>query len=112
MAWAAVRQRFRPAPPGEETKRRGDEARQLAWRLWLTRAPCLCLVAPGYAGPTGAPTTAGAASDPVAARGRHPGVGAAAGDPAATATVGVRGDADISFRMLAQAGLRCAGRRR
>jgi hypothetical protein len=35
------------APPGEDTKRRGDEARQLAWRLWTTRAPYLWLVGPG-----------------------------------------------------------------
>src|SRR6266511_393964 len=39
--------RFSQAPPGEETRRRGDEARQLAWRLWLTRAPHLWLVGPG-----------------------------------------------------------------
>src|SRR6266511_1068027 len=42
-----VRDRFSQAPPGEETRRRGDEARQLAWRLWLTRAPHLWLVGPG-----------------------------------------------------------------
>jgi hypothetical protein len=44
---AAVRNRFSQAPPGEETRRRGDEARQLAWRLWMTRAPYLWLVGPG-----------------------------------------------------------------
>jgi hypothetical protein len=43
----AVRRRFSQAPPGEETRRRGDEARQLAWRLWRTRAPYLWLVGPG-----------------------------------------------------------------
>jgi hypothetical protein len=43
----AIRDRFNQAPPGEETKRRGDEARQLAWRLWLTTAPYLWLVSPG-----------------------------------------------------------------
>jgi hypothetical protein len=35
----AVRQRFSHTAPGEETRRRGDEARQLAWPLWLTRTP-------------------------------------------------------------------------
>jgi hypothetical protein len=43
----AVRQRFSQGPPGEETKRRGDEARQLAWRLWRTRTTYLWLVGPG-----------------------------------------------------------------
>jgi hypothetical protein len=43
----AVRQRFGHAQPGEDSKRRGDEARQLAWRLWLTRTPYLWLVGPG-----------------------------------------------------------------
>jgi hypothetical protein len=43
----AIGQRFGDAPPGEDTKRRGDEARQLAWRLWTTRAPYLWLVGPG-----------------------------------------------------------------
>lgn len=44
---AAIRERFSQVQPGEETKRRGDEARQLAWRLWRTGAPCLWLVGPG-----------------------------------------------------------------
>lgn len=39
-------QRFGDTPPGEDTKRRGDEARQLAWRLWTTQAPYLWLVGP------------------------------------------------------------------
>jgi hypothetical protein len=43
----AVRQRFSRTQPGEQTRRRGDEARQLAWRLWLTRTPYLWLVGPG-----------------------------------------------------------------
>jgi hypothetical protein len=43
----AVVERFGDAPPGEDTKRRGDEARQLAWRLWITWAPYLWLVGPG-----------------------------------------------------------------
>jgi hypothetical protein len=44
---AMVRQRFGHVQPGEDSKRRGDEARQLAWRLWLTRTPYLWLVGPG-----------------------------------------------------------------
>jgi hypothetical protein len=43
----AARQRFSLVQPGEKTRRRSDEARQLAWRLWLTRAPYLWLVGPG-----------------------------------------------------------------
>jgi len=49
-----VRVRFRQVQPGEETRRRSDEARQLGWRLWLTRAPYLWLVSPEYGRPTGA----------------------------------------------------------
>jgi hypothetical protein len=47
----AVGQRFGDTPPGEDSKRRGDEARQLAWRLWTTRAPYLWLVGPGMRRP-------------------------------------------------------------
>ncbi len=43
----AVRHRFSEIQPGEETWRRGDEARQLAWRRWLTRVPYLWLIGPG-----------------------------------------------------------------
>jgi hypothetical protein len=43
---AAVRERFTDAPPGPETKKRGDEARQLAWRLWSVRPPLLWLIGP------------------------------------------------------------------
>lgn len=43
---ASVRERFTLAPPGPETKRRGDEARQLAWRLWSVRPPLLWLIGP------------------------------------------------------------------
>jgi hypothetical protein len=44
----AVRHRFSEIQPSEETRRRGDEARQLAWRLWLTRrAPYVWLIGPG-----------------------------------------------------------------
>jgi hypothetical protein len=43
----AVMDRFGAAPPGEETKKRGDEARQLAWRLWTVRPALLWLIAPG-----------------------------------------------------------------
>jgi hypothetical protein len=41
-----IRERFSDIPPGPETKKRGDEARQLAWRLWAVRAPLLWLIAP------------------------------------------------------------------
>ena len=43
---ASVRERFTLAPPGPETKKRGDEARQLAWRLWSVRPPLLWLIGP------------------------------------------------------------------
>lgn len=42
-----VLERFADEPPGPETKRRGDEARQLAWRLWTVRPDYLWLIAPG-----------------------------------------------------------------
>ena len=41
-----IRERFSHAPPGPETKKRGDEARQLSWRLWAIRAPLLWLIGP------------------------------------------------------------------
>jgi hypothetical protein len=43
----AMTERFASAAPTDESKRRGDEARQLAWRLWTVR-PRLCwLIGPG-----------------------------------------------------------------
>ena len=39
--------RFSTSSPGDETKRRGDEARQLAWRLWTVRPDYLWLIGPG-----------------------------------------------------------------
>jgi hypothetical protein len=41
-----IHDRFSHAPPGPETKKRGDEARQLSWRLWTLRAPLLWLIGP------------------------------------------------------------------
>jgi hypothetical protein len=43
----AVRDRFTATPPGPDTKKRGDEARQLAWRLWAVRPTLLWLIGPG-----------------------------------------------------------------
>jgi hypothetical protein len=40
------RERFTDIPPGPETKKRGDEVRQLAWRLWTVRPPLLWLIGP------------------------------------------------------------------
>lgn len=42
-----VRSRFSARAPGPETKIRGDEARQLAWRLWSVRPSRLWLIGPG-----------------------------------------------------------------
>lgn len=42
-----VLDRFAEHPPGPETKKRGDEARQLAWRLWAARPSRLWLIGPG-----------------------------------------------------------------
>lgn len=42
-----VRSRFSAQAPGPESKRRGDEARQLAWRLWSVRPSRLWLIGPG-----------------------------------------------------------------
>jgi len=41
-----VAMRFGDGPPEPETKKRGDEARQLAWRLWTVRPPLLWMIAP------------------------------------------------------------------
>jgi hypothetical protein len=42
-----VVERFASAAPIDDSKKRGDEVRQLAWRLWTTHAPYLWLVGPG-----------------------------------------------------------------
>jgi hypothetical protein len=39
--------RFADAAPGEDSKRRGDEARQLAWRIWTVEPDYIWLIAPG-----------------------------------------------------------------
>src|SRR5690349_126420 len=39
--------RFLVAEPTTDSKKRGDEVRQLAWSLWTTRSPYLWLIAPG-----------------------------------------------------------------
>ena len=44
---AGVTERFSGDAPGESSKKRGDEARQLAWRLWTVRAPYCWMIAPG-----------------------------------------------------------------
>lgn len=43
----AVSERFSEIAPGEESKKRGDEARQLAWRLWTVAPRFTWLIAPG-----------------------------------------------------------------
>jgi hypothetical protein len=43
----AVEERFAAAAPTEESKKRGDEARQLAWRLWTVHPPLCWLIGPG-----------------------------------------------------------------
>jgi len=43
----AVLDRYGAQAPGPETRRRGDEARQLAWRLWTVRPALLWLIGPG-----------------------------------------------------------------
>lgn len=45
---ASMLDRFALEEPGPETKKRGDEARQLAWRLWTTGAPYCWLIGPGH----------------------------------------------------------------
>lgn len=42
-----VLDRFGTEAPGDDTRRRGDETRQLAWRLWTIRPSLLWLIAPG-----------------------------------------------------------------
>lgn len=44
---ASISQRYATSAPGDDTKRRGDEARQLAWRLWTVRPQYCWLIAPG-----------------------------------------------------------------
>lgn len=39
--------RFADAPPGPETARRGDEQRQLAWRIWTVAPDYTWLIGPG-----------------------------------------------------------------
>jgi hypothetical protein len=39
--------RFVALPPSPETKKRGDEARQLAWRLWTVKPSYILLAGPG-----------------------------------------------------------------
>jgi hypothetical protein len=43
-----VQKRFAEEPPGEESKKRGDEARQLAWRLWTVSPQVTWLIGPGH----------------------------------------------------------------
>ncbi|WP_412521360.1 hypothetical protein [Actinomadura madurae] len=40
--------RFADQAPGPETKKRGDEQRQLAWRLWTVRPRFTWLIGPGH----------------------------------------------------------------
>ena len=44
---SAVENRFGSDAPTDDSKKRGDESRQLAWRLWTIRAPVCWLIAPG-----------------------------------------------------------------
>jgi hypothetical protein len=41
-------QRFAEAAPTDESKRRGDEQRQLAWRLWTVEPALTWLIGPGH----------------------------------------------------------------
>ncbi|TDE36431.1 hypothetical protein [Actinomadura sp. 6K520] len=43
-----VLSRFADKAPGPETKKRGDEHRQLAWRLWTVRPRYTWLIGPGH----------------------------------------------------------------
>jgi hypothetical protein len=90
----AVGKRFRDTPPGDENKRRGDEARQLAWRLWTTRTPICGWSARERGTPTGAAATRWASADPVAARSGQPRIGHPAHDRAGPAAAGLSGAAD------------------
>jgi hypothetical protein len=40
--------RFGDTAPTDDTKRRGDEQRQLAWRLWTVAPQLTCLIGPGH----------------------------------------------------------------
>lgn len=42
-----ITNRFGERAPDDDSKKRGDEARQLAWRLWTARPPWLWLIGPG-----------------------------------------------------------------
>jgi hypothetical protein len=42
-----VRRRFADLAPDDESEKRGDEARQLAWRLWTVQPDRLWLIGPG-----------------------------------------------------------------
>jgi hypothetical protein len=44
---AGVEGRYREAAPEPDSKKRGDEVRQLAWRLWAVRPTFLWLIGPG-----------------------------------------------------------------
>jgi hypothetical protein len=44
---AATVSRFSDTAPSDESKKRGDEARQLAWRIWATRPAYTWLIGPG-----------------------------------------------------------------
>lgn len=44
---ASIEERFRNGPPSPGSKKRGDEPRQLAWRLWSVRPAHLWLIGPG-----------------------------------------------------------------
>lgn len=43
----SIEARFTDEAPSDESKKRGDEARQLAWRLWSVRPELCWLIAPG-----------------------------------------------------------------
>ncbi len=40
--------RFAAASPGPETKKRGDEQRQLGWRVWTVQPQLTWLIGPGH----------------------------------------------------------------
>ncbi len=42
-----MEERFSSTPPDDDSKKRGDEARQLAWRVWTVAPPWLWLIGPG-----------------------------------------------------------------
>jgi hypothetical protein len=43
---SVMSERFADRAPGDDSKKRGDESRQLAWRLWTVRAPYAWLIEP------------------------------------------------------------------